>query len=710
MTDPPTLPPPSPDTLLAELLDGGMQIDAPEMPANASGANTQSPVRLVPVHANMPESRAARHDETPVRPALPDGIQEHPVLTAWLRRANHHVVNAAFPASHALTFDAVDVNVDVVPATQLEPRPQIQQPVAAAHPEIEPVPAPTPVAQQPAPVPTPAAPTREATYARVVADDHPETQRQMALAIQRSLADVGPSTSQPQQATDLPRTTEEFQAAMATAREEGRLSARQSAAQTFSGEQAREEFTFPVPQTAPSSPVRIPVPVATQPAPVAAPVSSPEARQNAQHPAVATENRGRFSPSTANLPRPAAHTATQRGISRLLEYARAVAKDAVHELLRELQASGVLSPRPAASMHAEPVPMETDEAPAAPSPDPAQAPAVHASPAIQKGIAAAKLVHVPTEVMKSLRSFNKFRGRERRAGQTENAARARMWFEYTISTLRNQFQDLGWDQIHSALPMLFEGDALTWWHHLCQTSSDQRPYPATEEAFKEAFLAEFGREVRNPAQSAREAFASGRINQGTGSIASYVQKFQKNVALAYDMSMSDQIHWFLRGLNPEMRAECATDAAGRDWNALQPLIQYAHGAEQRMRAKQWNQSQQYQYQRPNKRAQVAAPVAVKKQGRDHQPAPGERPSQRRRLGNGPSTSSRPSQSNSQRDSPKQLADDHFGPPAAKNKKFPHLNNGEVVYRFNNDLCCHCNRKGHKAYDCPNPEHEDGKRI
>ena len=45
----------------------------------------------------------------------------------------------------------------------------------------------------------------------------------------------------------------------------------------------------------------------------------------------------------------------------------------------------------------------------------------------------------------------------------------------------------------------------------------------------------------------------------------YTQRFYDVTREAKDMSVCDQISWYIKGLVPALRGRCATDDEGKDW-------------------------------------------------------------------------------------------------------------------------------------------------
>eukprot|EP00983_Pelagomonas_calceolata_P004893 160692-Pelagomonas_calceolata.AAC.1 len=56
------------------------------------------------------------------------------------------------------------------------------------------------------------------------------------------------------------------------------------------------------------------------------------------------------------------------------------------------------------------------------------------------------------------------------------------------------------------------------------------------------------------------------------------------VRQAQDMSMTDQISWFIDGLQSDLISHCAVQPSGHPWHSLSDLVRFAIGEEARMHA------------------------------------------------------------------------------------------------------------------------------
>jgi hypothetical protein len=132
----------------------------------------------------------------------------------------------------------------------------------------------------------------------------------------------------------------------------------------------------------------------------------------------------------------------------------------------------------------------------------------------------------------------------------------------------------------SVLPVVLMGRALAWWYEQMRAGVVW----ASLDAFAEAYRAQFCRQVRFKKQDARMQLRNGEIRQGDRDVQSYTLRFKRAIQLAGDMSLTDQIFWFLDGLRPELLDKCATDTQGRPWTSLDALIEYAFGVEMALKA------------------------------------------------------------------------------------------------------------------------------
>jgi hypothetical protein len=132
----------------------------------------------------------------------------------------------------------------------------------------------------------------------------------------------------------------------------------------------------------------------------------------------------------------------------------------------------------------------------------------------------------------------------------------------------------------NVLPLVLKGSkALLWWNEQRTSGVVWSSLDEFARAFKERFC----RQVRFQKQDARMQFALGKVTQGNRDIQNYTSRFKRCVQQAGDMSVTDQVFWYLEGLHPDLLDKCATDTTGLPWDRLAPLIDYAYGQEMAMK-------------------------------------------------------------------------------------------------------------------------------
>ena len=136
------------------------------------------------------------------------------------------------------------------------------------------------------------------------------------------------------------------------------------------------------------------------------------------------------------------------------------------------------------------------------------------------------------------------------------------------------------DYITHTLPLLeINSHADAWWRSIGSTIPD-----LSWGDFKEMLNTHFIRDTRDPELVVRHKLHSGRITQGTNNVSSYVLNFRQTTMDAIDMSQTDLIQWFLKGLNDQIRPLCMTNYMGQQWGTLDELIEYSHAMETRIYA------------------------------------------------------------------------------------------------------------------------------
>ena len=99
------------------------------------------------------------------------------------------------------------------------------------------------------------------------------------------------------------------------------------------------------------------------------------------------------------------------------------------------------------------------------------------------------------------------------------------------------------------------------------------------------FLAFYDPQFRNEAREARESLFRKECTMAQyPTVKQYEQEFKLLVRTAKDLSVTDQISWFIEGLSSSLKSKCVVDHQGKDWQSLDALIEFAIGAELREHA------------------------------------------------------------------------------------------------------------------------------
>ena len=92
----------------------------------------------------------------------------------------------------------------------------------------------------------------------------------------------------------------------------------------------------------------------------------------------------------------------------------------------------------------------------------------------------------------------------------------------------------------------------------------------------------FDPQLRSPGVEARQKLMAGKCTMAQHpTLSRYEQEFRRLCRDCPDLSLTDQICWFIAGLTPELKRNCVTMPDGTDWRDLPALIQFAHGVEAR---------------------------------------------------------------------------------------------------------------------------------
>ncbi|GIL75643.1 hypothetical protein Vretimale_15197 [Volvox reticuliferus] len=146
------------------------------------------------------------------------------------------------------------------------------------------------------------------------------------------------------------------------------------------------------------------------------------------------------------------------------------------------------------------------------------------------------------------------------------------WFDTVIQYLRDT----------NANPMeglryYCTGDVLTWYNSFTRKCKDTNQQ-LTLEALRADFIELFGDINRDTPHQVRERLDKHEhAMKPSESVPVYVQRFRRITRNDPQMAQIELIHWFLKGLQPQLQSMCATDASGLKWSTLENLIEFAKG-------------------------------------------------------------------------------------------------------------------------------------
>ncbi len=172
-----------------------------------------------------------------------------------------------------------------------------------------------------------------------------------------------------------------------------------------------------------------------------------------------------------------------------------------------------------------------------------------------------------------------------------NVGRAHMWqYEKYCTAMAARTSEP--DRVRISVgAALWEGASAHWFMDLLD-SCPQAPgwvhgQPRAEPTFntlKERFGRQFCGKVRTDEQTALEELMTGKITQGSSTIAQYSQAFLTLRRKLPSESTVSMCRYFLKGLHKEMHARCVLDLLGREWSDLEELFAHAAAEELRMNA------------------------------------------------------------------------------------------------------------------------------
>lgn len=100
---------------------------------------------------------------------------------------------------------------------------------------------------------------------------------------------------------------------------------------------------------------------------------------------------------------------------------------------------------------------------------------------------------------------------------------------------------------------------------------------------RDEFLGYYDPQRRSESRMARHALLAGECTLVKyGSVKRYEQEYRRLVRECRDLSVTDQIIWFVHGFTPEYKKQIATKPDGTEWEDLNSLVNFALGIETRL--------------------------------------------------------------------------------------------------------------------------------
>jgi hypothetical protein len=246
-----------------------------------------------------------------------------------------------------------------------------------------------------------------------------------------------------------------------------------------------------------------------------------------------------------------------------------------------------------------------------------------------------------------------------------------------------------------------QGKALEWYHMLSR-SYQAMNRQLTQVELRTQFLRSYDPDTRNEQRDARSQLHNGSCTMlKYPTVPQYTQEFLHLCRQAADLSVTDQIVWFIEGLSNPLKEMCVVDANGRDWVSLEELMDYANGAEQKLTVNQKSNKalKSLNYVHPQAKSQTRAAV-----GRTMQ----------KRLQAGPGLQGKvqksPSKPSGKRfDSLEALPSSiktiwrRFGADGNKsltNKDGKAMTANAFLWHINNGVCTKCHEADHVYAKCP----------
>lgn len=262
----------------------------------------------------------------------------------------------------------------------------------------------------------------------------------------------------------------------------------------------------------------------------------------------------------------------------------------------------------------------------------------------------------------------------------QTAEHGQMWLAEFLNFL--EIHRLPRDRLTSFFMAAMSGIVARTW--LFQLKKEQPAISADDLVI--AFNSRFAVEVRKASTISRDRLHSGKVCMTSGmDVAAYVQMFKDVTDRCRSMSTPDIIHWFSKGLSPQLRLDCICDTDGHEFTNLDDLITFAHAQERRAKLKQSMTSA-----RPAVASLQAKPdptfTTVKKQTSNN----------RNSNRGGSSNSAGPSNSQRKRKFSGAELDEASNVHALDGKL---LSRKEFYKCMDDGVCFNCFKKGHRSKDC-----------
>jgi hypothetical protein len=231
-----------------------------------------------------------------------------------------------------------------------------------------------------------------------------------------------------------------------------------------------------------------------------------------------------------------------------------------------------------------------------------------------------------------------------------------------------------------------QGAALEWFYAL-NSAYRAMGKELTKEAIQEEFLKTYDPTVRSERRVARNKIFDGECTMAQyDTVQKYSAEFLTLCRRAVDLSVTDQVLWFIRGLSSQIKQMCAVQTDGKEWTDLSALIDFAYGCEQRLAAGA-------AVNKATKSLNYVQTTSNTKHHHGHTQAQ----KQRRNTNDGAG----PSQVKKQRTTFTRILD---MPRALRDVWKYHakkLTEGAFVHHVNNSKCVACHKVGHTWAECRN---------